>query len=335
MTKSRLDKLLILGVLAFNITQAKATESGYPGWAISPGIAIGNTTAATPTPGVYMFDQLFTYQANIAGPGAPNVGGKPTTISAESASKGVLWVPGWEFFGGTYDAVFVEPVTLADLGNPYNVSKNGLHNSYLAPVELSWKIGTSGVFVKTGLGISGPDGTISGANGLGNNGNPWWTFNPELIVSYLKNGWNVTGLLLYEINTPNTLTGYRTGDVLHAEFAATKTIDRWTFGPVGYYVGQVTNDTSSAFYNYAVSSNRMNIWAAGGLIGYDLGPAALKLWAFKELSADASGGSPLAFGHDPATVSSGYKVYATLSYKIWSPDAPSDIDKGSFYRKAN
>ena len=54
------------------------------------------------------------------------------------------------------------------------------------PVELSWKLGTSGFVVKTGLGIYTPDGTIQGPFGLNNVGNPWWTFVPELIVSYLK-----------------------------------------------------------------------------------------------------------------------------------------------------
>ena len=34
--------------------------------------------------------------------------------------------------------------------------------------------------------------------------------------------------------------------MLHADFTATKTIGKWTFGPVAYYFGQVTNDKCPA-----------------------------------------------------------------------------------------
>jgi hypothetical protein len=93
-----------------------------------------------------------------------------------------------------------------------------------------------------------PDGTVSGVNGLGNLGNPWWTFMPEFVVSYLKDGSNFTPNIFEEINTKNTITQYRRRDILHAEFTATKSIGKWTVGPVAYYAGQVTNDQSSAFY---------------------------------------------------------------------------------------
>ena len=79
--------------------------------------------------------------------------------------------------------------------------------------------------------------------------------------------------------------------MLHADFTATKTIDKWTFGPVGYYVGQVSGDTSSAFYGNAINVNRYNVLAAGALVGYNFGPAALNVWAVNEFSARASGGT--------------------------------------------
>src|SRR5258708_38754728 len=71
---------------------------------------------------------------------------------------------------------------------------------------------------------------------------------PEFVVSYLKNGWNLTANIFEEINTKSTVTQYRSGDILHAEFTATKTIGKWTVGPVAYYAGQVSDDKSSAFY---------------------------------------------------------------------------------------
>lgn len=94
---------------------------------------------------------------------------------------------------------------MADVGNPVNISPFGMHNTFIVPVELSWRLGDSGFLVKTGLGIYAPDGTISGANGLGNVGNPWWTFQPNLVVSYPKDGWNLTANFFQEM-TWSTVT---------------------------------------------------------------------------------------------------------------------------------
>ena len=38
-----------------------------------------------------------------------------------------------------------------------------MFNTYIVPVELSWKLGNSGFAFKTGLGIYVPDGTETGA----------------------------------------------------------------------------------------------------------------------------------------------------------------------------
>jgi hypothetical protein len=298
---------------------AQAYEFGSPGFEQKPGITLGGGSAGTPPPGLYMFDQFFTYQAKIVGPGAPNVGGAATPVHVAVEASGLLWVPGWTFLGGTYDAVLVQPFVMADVGNPVNINPAGVHNTYIVPAELSWKLGDSGFFVKTGLGIYVPDGTVGGINGLGNVGNPWWTFQPELIVSYLKDGWNVTANLFLEINTKSTVTGYRSGDIFHAEFTATKTTGNWTVGPVAYYAGQVSDDTSSTFYGGAINANKYDIWAAGGLVGYNFGPVQLNVWALSELSSHASGGTPVT-GVDTASITKGYSVFAQISYRLWAPD---------------
>lgn len=309
--------------IAGALTTANAYEAGSTGSAQKPGITIG-ASAAAPPPGLYMFDQVFTYQSNLTGPGNRllNPTGTTTGVQAAVAATGFLWVPGWSFLGATYNAVLVQPAMMASVGNPVNLQMSGMHNTYIVPAELSWKLGDSGFFVKAGLGMYVPDGTVTGVNGLGNVGNPWWTFQPEFIVSYLKDGWNLTAFVFQEMNTKSTVTGYKSGDVLHAEFTAAKTIGNWTFGPVGYYVGQVTNDTSSAFYGNAINVNKYDIWAAGALVGYNFGPATLNVWAFNEFSARASGGT-LVPGLDSATITKGFSVFASLSYRLWAPDAPA------------
>lgn len=330
--KLHIGSIVFMGALAAACSPADAYEFGYSGMAQKPGLTLA-ASAGTPPPGIYMFDQVFSYRANFAGPGNAllNPAGGNTNLSVADAAMGVLFVPGWTILGASYGAVIVQPYNQISIGGPLNVQQAGLHNTFIAPVELSWKLGESGFFVKTGLGMYVPTGEISGPGGLSGTGNPWWTFQPELFVSYLKDGWTLSANLFQEINTASTVTGYRSGDVFHAEFVATKTIDKWTIGPVGYYVGQVSKDKSSAFYNNSINVNSYDVWAAGGLVGYNFGPAALNVWAVQEFSARASGGTPAGLT-DSATITKGLSVFASLSYRIWAPDAPGP-SRPALYRK--
>src|SRR5579872_2668570 len=257
--------LAAAGIAAFAFSPANAYEAGYAGWAQKPGATIGSS-AGIPPPGIYMFNQLFTYQSNIVGP-LTNAIGTHTGVQAAVDVQGFIFVPGWTFLGATYDAVIAQPFVMDSVGGPLNLNpafpsqQAGMHNTFIAPVELSWKLGTSGFVVKTGLGMYVPDGTQQGATGLLNVGNPWWTFQPELVISYLANGWNLTAFLFDEINTRNSRTDYLTGDIFHAEFTFTKTIGKWTVGPVAYYTGQVTNDNCSSakclgFYPKGITCSR-------------------------------------------------------------------------------
>src|SRR6202020_1788540 len=206
--------LAAAGIAAVAFSPAYATEGGDI--ATKPGAFIG-ASAGVPPPGIYMFNQVFTYQANLAGPGTSTIG-THTGVHASVDVQGFLFVPGWTFLGGTYDAVIAQPFVDTSVGSPVNAQFSGVHNTYIAPVELSWKLGTSGFQFKTGLGIYTPDGTVTGLTGTGNQGNAYWTFQPEAIFSYLANGWNLSAAVYGEFNTASTVTGYTGGDILHADF---------------------------------------------------------------------------------------------------------------------
>ena len=97
-------------------------------------------------------------------------------------------------------------------------------------------------------------------------------------------------------------------------------------------MGQVSDDTSSAFYHGAINLQRYNIFAAGLLVGYDFGGAQLNVWAVDQYHADARGGTPrFTGGPDSAAVATGWKVLASLSYRLWAPDAPAA--QPALYRK--
>jgi len=338
------------GMVALACSPADAFEGGYAGQAFKAGGLIG-ASAGVPPPGIYMFNQIFTYQANLAGPGVNTAlgGNKKVGVQAANDDQGFLFVPGWTFLGATYDAVFVQPFLQTSVGNSLAAPAkqfSGVHNSYIAPVELSWILGRSGFVVKTGLGIWTPDGTIQGPTGLSNQGVPFWTFVPEVIVSYLKDGWNLSAALYEEINTQNSRSHYTSGNIFHADFTATKTFGKWTIGPVAYYYGQVTNDTCNANClpftavipgigptGTLLNAQRFNVWAVGGLVSYNFGPATLSVWGTQEVSANASNRSAAALiGEDFSLIPKGSTVFATLSYRLLGFDEPAPAKAPAFHK---
>jgi len=316
-------------VAAIAATPANAYEAAAA--QTKAGSFIG-ASAGVPPPGIYMFNQVFTFQGNLAGPVTKTVG---NNVGAQGYVdvQGFLFVPGWTFLGATYDALVVQSFVAQSLGSPINTQQSGMFNTYIVPIELSWNLNNSGFFVKTGLGIFVPDGTKTGIAGTGNVGSPYWTFQPEVIVSYLADGWNLSAAIYGEFNTASSVTGYTTGDILHADFTATKAVGKWTFGPVAYYQGQISSDKSSAFYGNAIlNANKYDIWAVGGLIGYDFGVANVSLWATQEVSAKASGstiGGPV----DQSAIPQGFTVFGTLSYRLWAPDEPAQTPKRPMIHK--
>jgi hypothetical protein len=121
-----------------------------------------------------------------------------------------------------------------------------VHNSYIAPVELSWMLRRSGFVLKTGLGI-------------------WPRTAPSKVLPVSATRAFRSGLLppggdhlvsegrlepvccpLCGDHTQNPLSHYTSGNIFHADFTATKTFGKWTLGPVAYCYGQVTNDTCAA-----------------------------------------------------------------------------------------
>jgi hypothetical protein len=285
-----------------------------------------------------MFNQVFTYQANLAGPGVNSA--LKVGVQVANDDQGFLFVPGWTFLGASYDAVFVQPFLQTSVGVSLAAPDqqfSGVHNSYIAPVELSWILGKSGFMVKTGLAIWTPDGTNQGPTGLSNQGAPFWTFVPELIVSYLKDGWNLSAALYEEINTQNSRSHY-TPRVTSSTLTSPppKTLGKWLLGPVAYYYGQVTNDTCAANCLFTAvipglgpSGTRLNpqefsVWAVGGLVSYNFGPATLSVWDTQEVSAKASNPSAVALtGQDFSLIPKGSTVFATLSSRLVGFDEPA------------
>src|SRR5882757_7807923 len=128
--------LLAAGLAALACSPASAIEA-LVNPQTKPGVLIG-ASAGVPPPGIYMFNQVFTYQANLQGPGTASLnppGTHKTGVQAAVDVQGFLFVPGWTFLGATYDAVIVQPFVMQSLGTPINLQGSGAFNTYIVPVE--------------------------------------------------------------------------------------------------------------------------------------------------------------------------------------------------------
>ena len=138
--------LAAAGIAATAFSPAFATEGGLT--ATPPGAFIGSS-AGVPPPGIYMFNQVFTVQTNVTGPGIAGAPGNGHIgVQAAVDAQGFLFVPGWTFLGATYDAVIVVPWVMDSVGSPINTQASGMFNTYIVPVELSWQLGASGFAVR-------------------------------------------------------------------------------------------------------------------------------------------------------------------------------------------
>jgi hypothetical protein len=332
----------LAGVVSF------AWMSSHPAAAIEPGqsaqtksgITLGASAAPLP-PGLYMIDDAFYYGLRLTGPGTATVNA-PRGFAPE-ASADLLWVPGWNFLGGTYSALFAFPFNAVSVASAPSVgfpgvSYTGVHNSFVAPLRLQWNLG-DGFFAQAGVGVYVPDGNISGPMGDSNVGAPYYTFQPDFVLSYVKDGWNLTAYTYYEHNTKNEKSGYTSGDIFHADLTATKQFGKWTIGPVAYYAGQVTSDRSSATFDtylgamipapggiHGFNAGRFEQFAVGGLLGYDFGIANLSVYATDDVLSRAFGGnsgtrylSEIPFTSE--TSSKGWTLFGRLIFPLLAPDA--------------
>jgi hypothetical protein len=194
--------------------------------------------------------------------------------------------------GATYNFLVVQPFVSVGISDPAPLNISGVFNTYIVPIELSWtKIGGTDFAVKTGLGMYVPTGTISGPAGLNNVGSPFWTFQPELALSWLGGGWNLTAFAYVEVNTANT-----------------RTICTATFG----------------LDSLATHTQRFSVAAIGGMLGYNFGAASASVWVTQDVYAKASNNLAVAAGlPDGSLIPRGLTVFGTLSYALWNPPAPA------------
>jgi hypothetical protein len=257
-----------------------------------PGATTGGAAGALPPDGIYFStDAEYEYGHVVDGAGntARTPGGEKIKEKNISVVPSILWVPGWEVWGARYGAAIAQPYKFTQThfhGGSDNsiVDSNGLVNTSISPAILSWDLG-NGYHLGTGLAVVLPNGkfdySYSAAEGRKVKssttiGNDYWTFEPNLAISYLNNGWNFTLNNIVDINTKNHTTDYQSGNFYYLDATAAKTIDHFTVGVIGNYTQQISDDkigghTVAAVNDLNSEGSQVDHVLIGPLLGYDFG----------------------------------------------------------------
>jgi hypothetical protein len=299
-----------LAVVAY-CNAAAAREPGV-GNNYQRGLTIGLPTGAAPPTGLYLLHRFNYYSSHIVDAKGSRTG---DTVGTSAVASQLIIVPGWQFLGASYSAFISQPLVQlrTNIAGVKNTT-SGIANTAWSPFNLAWKLG-GGWFASVGFSFYGPDGYVTGVNGTNGIGAPFWTFEPSVAVSYLGHGWDLTLHAVYNSNTTNPYDQYRSGDQLFIDLTVTKKIGKFEFGPVGYFARQMTPDRDPNGVYAALAAlgtpgiyNAPTALAVGGLLGYELGPVRLQIYATDEIYA--------------RDTTQGWKIWGNLTVPLWSPKPP-------------
>lgn len=283
----------------FSIHSGLAREPGIAP-SIPPGLTLGIPIAINPPPGVYFISRTaysdFTLYDN-----AGKNNGQTADIWTESLQ--LTWVPGWTLLGGSYKSFLMIPFarvsmerTTTATGRPGSWSSFGMANPEIQPLDLSWNLG-NGWHIGTGLGIYLPIGKNDSTAEINIAGN-FWTLEPSLGITWMNNPWHFATHVIYNTNTRNPDTKYRSGDQVFINSTLTYRLRDWNVGPVAYFQRQIThdkNDGGPASYGGNVFPKQEQA-GAGVLVGRNIGEVNLFAMFTRDIYAhNTMGGNKIWF----------------------------------------
>ena len=268
-----------VAVLAFAVVgiRASAEELWDPHLrGVDEGLAAG----ALPPPGFYAVVNNYwsTYNLhNQNGKVVPN-----TSLSALVEVPILLWSTGLKFLGADYAVAFAQPFDYTSVNTGYGVESGagmwGTYNTILVPGQLAWKFGDT--HVKAGVSVYFDDAssTLSQVVARGRTlngglpaGNGYTSVQPDLGLSWLGDGWNLSADLHVTFPvTADTAPSYNywSGNELSADYTAAKTLGKWTFGLGFAQEDQLNPDTQNG---HVVNNSMACNFSAGPLVGYQFG----------------------------------------------------------------
>jgi hypothetical protein len=258
------------------------------------GVDEGLAAGALPPPGFYFInDSYFApnyYKYDDTG---HTIGGGAVKLFGYVDVPILLWTPGLKFLGADYGVAIAEPFDYTNLRikngfDPVTGLQNynggaqwGAYNTIVVPIILSWKV--CDFRIKGAFAVGFDDSTTSpkdsaaqalSGGAYAQSGNGYYTFTPEIGISWLHAGWNISADFMYTIATKDNTTDYQSADEFAADYTLTYTWKKWTFGLGACQENQVGSDKSSGV---PVSSSKVTNYTMGPILGYNFGPCSLQL----------------------------------------------------------
>jgi hypothetical protein len=271
--RSVLRSALVLFTLA-SATPVIALEPGaHPPFLAGStgGIPIG----ALPPPALYA-SSLTTYAEGLFHPDDRPNARHPRSLHAISEGLTFLWVPDITLLGARYGAfvqqtyVFKNVTDLPPRGQTHD--EDGLNNLLISPLNLAWKL-PSDFFVSARFGVHLLTGQYDRHDQvyIANN---FWTFEPNVGISYLRGGFDVSLHLLYDIMTENTSSSapgnlhsrYHSGNIFTADYSVSQAFGNWRFGMTGWGVKQTHPDSGGGRTLHGTGLSRVGL---GPLVEYN------------------------------------------------------------------
>ncbi|MDD3029469.1 MAG: transporter [Alphaproteobacteria bacterium] len=256
----------VVAIMLLGISPACAEELWVPHLR---GIDEGLVAGALPPKGLYFINNTYfaswkLYDGN----------GKPTGTKLDALVDIpiLLWNPGIKVLGADYALGIAQPFDYSSMDNTSGSAHTGTYNTVLIPAMLSWAL-PNNFHIKTGLSVyvddaSSASGTRAPSAGVGS-GNGFWTLEPELGISWLKDGWNLSADIRYDYNFKNETTDYNSGNMLSVEYTVAKTFGKWTVGAGAAHQHQIQHDRGPS-----AGGTRFS-YTAGPLVEYNFGSVSL------------------------------------------------------------
>jgi hypothetical protein len=236
-------------ILVTETRSARAIEPGaHPPYLA--GATAGVPIGVLPPPAFYVSNLATYFDYRFS----PDTRPGPRTLQVSSDALTVLWVPDLTILGARYGLLvqqgFVDKTVTGIPPRGATSTGTGLHNTLISPLNLAWTL-PSDFFVSARVAVYLPNGHYS-RNNLVNIANHFWAFEPSVGISYLRDEFDVSVHLVYDIMTENTDSNapgsvnnrYRSGNIFSADYTVSQAFGSWRFGVTGFGVQQTHDDSA-------------------------------------------------------------------------------------------
>jgi hypothetical protein len=283
-------KFLLISIVAVCVplftvalaVNAGATESGGGAY---PNGAEDFMSGALPPPGTYLLYYLNYYTASSFKDKNGDDLIPDFKVNAVANVFRLVHVTKYQILGASWGVQALLPVVHLDVKFPgASDDRWGNGDLIVDPFLLGWH--SKNLHVTAGIDIYIPIGTYD-QNRLANAGRNYWTFEPVIGATYLSdNGLEVSGKFMYDFNTENNDTNYRSGQEFHFDYTLGYHMDKnLALGLGGYCYWQVSDDELNGV-TVGPDGFKGRVYAVGPQVQYNYKNMSLALKWQREFGAE-------------------------------------------------